>query len=125
MGYNLLQWGKFTSHSGLELPFKLECDALTDKDIECCAEIIASKITFGHVVGVPRGGYRLEKALNKYSSYDYKTLLIVDDVLTTGKSLQEEYIKWSSQFADISTAVIFNRNKLGFPVTYSIFNLGL
>ena len=38
---NLFQLGKFTSHAGKELNWKIECDALTDADWECLAEMIA------------------------------------------------------------------------------------
>lgn len=89
---NLVIDGKFISHSGKELDFKFDCDAFSDKDIEGFAKIISRKIRFSEVIGIPTGGTRLALALNKYTTYN-SCLLIVDDVLTTGKSMQEERIK--------------------------------
>lgn len=86
---NLFQQGEFTSHAGVALDWKVECDALTDEDIECIASYVASKHDFSRVVGVPTGGDRLAEALKKYRNVSSKNLLIVDDVLTTGKSVEE------------------------------------
>lgn len=77
----------FVSHSGISLPFKINCDALLDEDIETLADIISKKFKFSKVYGVPRGGIRLANALEKYLSPE-GPILIVDDVLTTGKSME-------------------------------------
>jgi orotate phosphoribosyltransferase len=79
---------EFTGHAGSTLKFKIECDALTHEDIEAIAAIIARTHTFSKVHGVPRGGLRLAQALEKYVSPDGLTL-IVDDVLTSGMSMEE------------------------------------
>lgn len=85
----LFKWGEFTSHSGLSLPFKIDCDALTDDDISCIAKYIASKQSFGVVEGIPSGGLRLSKALEEYAVFEAPfNVLIVDDVLTTGRSME-------------------------------------
>lgn len=76
------------SHAGLKLSFKIECDSLSDSDIETLAVIISQKFVFGKVYGVPRGGLRLSAALEKFKSSSDK-ILIVDDVLTTGTSMEE------------------------------------
>jgi len=86
---SLFKCERFTSHSGLELDFKIDCDYLTDSDIECIAKIIAKKTRFGHVYGIPSGGTRLAEALEPYIDPHSNTLLIVDDVLTTGRSMEE------------------------------------
>ena len=52
---NLFVKENFISHSGNKLDFKIECDALTDEDIECIAYIISKKYTFSNVFGIPRG----------------------------------------------------------------------
>ena len=83
---DLFQYGTFTSHSGIRLPWKFDADALTDGDIEVLAEIVSRKFIFSCVYGIPRGGLRLAKALLPYCKPDYPTL-IVDDVLTTGASI--------------------------------------
>lgn len=86
---NLFKHGKFTSHSGNELLYKIDCDALTNDDIECVAGIIASKASFGLVEGIPRGGTRLAEALEKHAVWEAPfNILLVDDVLTTGASME-------------------------------------
>ena len=85
----LFEKGAFTSHSGHELPYKIDCDALTDDDIGCIAFIIASETSFGIVEGIPEGGRRLAAALERYAKPDAPfNILVVDDVLTTGASME-------------------------------------
>jgi hypothetical protein len=89
---SLFQLGKFTSHSGNELNWKLECDALTDDDWDCLAKMISDRIMFHEVVGIPRGGNKLASALQKYCETEktHQTYrLVVDDVWTTGTSMLE------------------------------------
>lgn len=81
----------FTSHAGLSLNWKIECDDLTDEDIETLAWVVSRKFTFGSVKGIPRGGLRLAAALEQYCTTGPR--LLVDDVLTTGSSLVAEYSK--------------------------------
>ena len=103
---NLFQYKKFTLHSGGISYFKIECDAITKEDYKTLAKIVSDKIKFKDVYGVPRGGIPFEKALKEYISNDSNNLLIVDDVLTTGGSMQEEihqigfsrYLKCMSSF---------------------------
>lgn len=85
---NLFLNSAFTSHAGVRLPFKIECDALTDDDINVIAEIIARHTVFSSVVSIPRGGDRLAKALQEFVQ-DSGPVLIVDDVFTTGKSMED------------------------------------
>jgi hypothetical protein len=93
----------FISHSGHPLQWKIDCDALSQDDIETLAWVIQSQRAFGSVYGIPAGGVRLAKALEKYCTQGPR--LVVDDVLTTGKSLLEEY-----QEGDIGV-VIFARGE--------------
>ena len=82
----------FISHAGLPLTWKVECDALTDKDYEALAKIVSEKLTFRDVKGIPRGGIPFEKALKPYCTNDENDpLLIADDVYTTGTSMREVY----------------------------------
>ena len=76
---NLFQLGKFTSHAGNELDWKIECDALTDEDWECLAKMISERTQFGSVYGIPRGGTKLAKALEKYITPKNPVRLVVDD----------------------------------------------
>ena len=110
----LFKDGSFTSHSGEELPFKIECDALTDEDIWCIAKHIASKTSFGLVHGIPRGGCRLQEALEPYACFEAPfNILIVDDVLTTGESMEEAKAAYPPQVHpnDLVGWVIFARSK--------------
>ena len=79
---------QFIANSGHFLEWKIECDALTDEDIETLAYVGAGLCNFGSVIGVPRGGLRLAEALKRYASSGPP--LIVDDVLTTGGSMERE-----------------------------------
>jgi hypothetical protein len=97
----------FVSHAGQRLEWKIDCDALTGEDLGTLAELIGTKYRFGKVVGVPRGGLRFAEKLQQYISTDSTDVLIVDDVLTTGTSMEEirqEYLE-SRSFG----VVIFSR----------------
>ena len=113
---NLFNYGDFILHSGEKSNFKIDCDALTDDDIDAVATIFCKRLTFNEPVGIPRGGIRLEQAIKKYqrSVSDYKftsAILIVDDVYTTGKSMEEKRLELMRKDASkpISGAVIFAR----------------
>ena len=79
-----------TLHSGQKTRYKINCNALTNADWKCLAFIAATEMLppFSAVEGVPTGGLKFAKALQKYCQ---KTgpLLIVDDVCTTGNSMNE------------------------------------
>lgn len=85
---DLIQFGWFSTHSKFQLPWKIDCDAMADSDIDAIAQLIRWKFAFGAVYGVPRGGIRLAEALEPHCEKHYP-LLIVDDVLTTGRSMIE------------------------------------
>lgn len=95
---NLFQRVDIILNSGKPSDFKIECDALTDEDIECFAYLISKRYQFRKVVGVPRGGIRIEDALQKYTTNDSThPLLMVDDVLTTGGSM----IRYRKEYEDM------------------------
>lgn len=124
---NLFQKKRFTMHSGGVSDFKLECDALTRKDYETLAYMVSRKIQFKKCFGIPRGGLPFEKALKQYENNNSETILIVDDVFTTGGSiiqfknqlLQDGVI---NQETDVQVIVVFSRGKL-LPNVVSIFSL--
>ncbi|MGB6177052.1 MAG: phosphoribosyltransferase [Methylocella sp.] len=79
----------FILHSGDATDCQIECDGLTNEEIETFALLIARKFTFGKVEGVPRGGWPIANALQKYRRRLADVRLLVDDVLTTGKSMDQ------------------------------------
>ena len=93
-------------HSGEKSDFKIECDALTDEDLECLAYLVSKKYSFFRVRGVPTGGERLAAKLEKYESDDAEDFLLVDDVLTTGNSM--EHCK-KQILGNVNGVVIFAR----------------
>ncbi len=83
----MFNFGNFKSSSGLILSWKIECDHLVAEDWECFARIVRDHVgRFGKVEGVPRGGLPFADALQPYATKG--PLLIVDDVLTTGASME-------------------------------------
>ena len=84
----MFKLGDFTSHSGTILHWKIDCDTLGLEDWECIASVVANHLpVFGAVEGVPRGGLCFARALEPYVTSG--PLLIVDDVLTTGGSMED------------------------------------
>ena len=90
MSEGLFQQGTFQLHSGEVSRWKIDCDALTDNDINTLAKLIHKGIVFGYVEWVSGGGERLGKAMLKWRNAYSSTLLIVDDVLTTGASMEKQ-----------------------------------
>ena len=121
---NLFQKMNFISHSGKKLDFKIECDALVDKDWDTIAYLISKKIKFRCVTGIATGGTKLESALEKYITKDQGVLLIVDDVITTGKTMKECKDVNSEWKHGISGVVLFARGKCPDWIT-PVFQLNL
>ena len=89
---NLFVKEDFISHAGNPLTWKIECDALSDDDWACIAHMIVEREMrpFSKVIGIPRGGKKLEEALQPYAgSSGIYPVLVVDDVWTTGTSFAE------------------------------------
>lgn len=82
--------GMFISHSGLELKRKIDLDDLTGIDYECLARATAEVIQFSAVFGIPKGGTKFAAALRHHCTPNSVKVLIVDDVLTTGTSMEAE-----------------------------------
>jgi hypothetical protein len=134
---NLFKQGYITLHSGAKSSFKIECDSLTDDDLECIASLIALIYQFGKVYGVPTGGEKLANELKKYEIDDFliigagrklSQILIIDDVLTTGNSMAEYRKKICEENAyaieECLGIVIFARGKCPDWIT-PIFNYSL
>lgn len=118
---NLFQLGSFDLHSGENSDYKIECDALTNEDWEALAYLIQKRENFRKVVGVPTGGIKLADALSKYVIDDpYLPVLIVDDVLTTGKSMEEHKKKLNESY--VLGYVVFARVRCPAWI-YSLFQM--
>jgi hypothetical protein len=87
----MFELGDFELHSGENSDWKIVCDDLTDDDLATIAAKAGPLLPpYGAVEGVPTGGLRLAKAMEKYVTEGERTVLIVDDVLTTGESMEEQ-----------------------------------
>jgi hypoxanthine phosphoribosyltransferase len=91
---SLFQTGVVKLHAGGYSNFKIDCDALTDQDIGAIAMQLTLRLPrFAEVEGVPGGGLRLAEAMKHYVTpfqpIRVQPLLIVDDVFTTGASMEE------------------------------------
>lgn len=106
----LFRRGDVTLASGLKSDFKIDCDALSDSDLACIAFMLSLRLQpFSMVEGVPEGGLRLAGYMRSYVS-DSGPLLIVDDVFTTGMSINRCIAanRWGEE--PYIGAVIFARN---------------
>ncbi len=118
----------FVSHSGLNLDWKTDCDALSDGDLDTLAWFFARGLPYGRVYGIPRGGLRFARALEGHAKRKGPFLLIVDDVLTTGRSMAEAKAKFVDEGVDkesIRGAVIFSRTPEIPPWITAIWTLSL
>jgi|TARA_B110000902_G_scaffold810_1_gene949 hypothetical protein len=90
-GADLFEVGDFTSHAGLPLAWKIECDAIRPEWWDGLARMIMDYQTepFSKVVGIPRGGMALAYAMEKYVTPGDHPWMVVDDVYTTGTSFRE------------------------------------
>ena len=109
---NLFQLGDFTLNSGAKSRWKLECEALTGDDWLALAEMTLQVVgPFSHCIGIPRGGLALQACLSPWATEG--PCLLVDDVLTTGGSMQKAKAAWEAAHPEIPVigAVIFARGK--------------
>ena len=85
---HLFQLGDFVLNSGARSRWKLECNALGAGDWQALGQMIRQLVgSYSAVEGVPEGGLPLARYLNQFSSLE-GSVLIVDDVLTTGGSME-------------------------------------
>lgn len=116
--------GPFVLHSGGISYLKVECDAITPEEWAALAKFVMQERNFppfGFAYGVPRGGLAFAEALAPYGTGSaLDDSLVVDDVLTTGASLQHEMSRraWSRGL------VLFARGPLP-PRVSAVWNLGV
>lgn len=97
---SLFLLGGFELHSGQKSAWKVDCDYLTIHDWCALAKMASEALPpFGTVEAVTHGGkfyksmpnaVRFADCLRMYTTKGCPTILIADDVLTTGKSMEEE-----------------------------------
>lgn len=100
------------SRTGLEI----DCDALTDKDIDAAASFIASMVDCRFMVqDISQGGCRLAAALEKYDDAQAPfVILLIDEVLVTASSMNAAKDAQPPQVHpdDVVGWVIFARGEL-------------
>lgn len=86
---SLFRYGTFTLSSGSYSWYKIDCDSLTHEDLYVMCKLLVSKLPhFGSVEGVPTGGDRLVCYFQPFITNG--PALLVDDVLTTGASMERQ-----------------------------------
>mgnify|MGYP000305909674 CR=1 FL=1 len=110
---NLFQSIDFKSHSGLDLSWKIECDALQDGEWFTLSKMIMElSPPFSKAVGIPRGGVKLGNLLKQYGTKKKEDpICIVDDVLTTGGSMIE-YAETEFKGEDVIGWTVFARGQM-------------
>ncbi|RJQ27058.1 hypothetical protein C4577_01930 [Candidatus Parcubacteria bacterium] len=87
----LFRSGNYRLHSGEMSTYKIDCSVLADSDWNTLASLATNVLPkFGKVVSVPTGGDIFASCLEQYATKrDTDPILVVDDVLTTGRSMEE------------------------------------
>lgn len=134
---SLFQLGKFTSHSGLDLDWKIDCDALTGGDWDCLTKLAIEMINRrgwnpSRVIGVPRGGLHFADCIRERLLFrndinpNTGELLVVDDVYTTGNSIASTANAYLNQVEPLNVVhgiVIFARGKVKERWVESLFEV--
>ncbi len=107
--------------SGKQSHFRIDAEHFEEEDIENIAWLFAQTTSFGFVISIPRGGNMFADALRKLSTKESDTVLIVDDVLSTGKSMQSYYDLFSKD-KEVKGVVLFSRGETPDWIT-AIFQL--
>lgn len=107
---DLFQLGDFELHSGDKSDWIINCDALSDGDLEALAALAAKGLRpFHHVHGIADGGLRFAAAMEEHRTIAVPhSYLIVDDVMTTGRSMLEKKRQYNAQ-ERTQGLVIFSR----------------
>lgn len=115
---SLFEIGSFELANAGHSSFKINADVLTTDDWDALAHLALQIIPpFGSVVPVPTGGIPFAEALAPYTTEG--PMLVVDDVLTTGTSIN----KVAAPYRDPILLVAFSRMDQRPWLFYSIFTL--
>lgn len=117
---NLFQFAEFILASGKPSKFKIECNAITPEEWHSLARIVRPILPpYGRAFGVPTGGDVWASILDHYSTPGEKRYLLVDDVWTTGRSMQLSIIRNAAPWHGV---VLFARGPVPKNVT-ALFHL--
>ena len=111
---DLFQSINFKSHSGLDLNWKIECEGLSYLEWFTISKMIMEvTLPFRKAVGIPEGGIKLANLLNEHATENMNDpICIVDDVLTTGNSMEDFLEKYRQKNPyDYIGWVVFARGK--------------
>lgn len=103
---HLFERKPFKMASGGVARYTIQSKALSDEDMATLAWLISEKGDIREVYGVTEGGRRLAAALQEYRGKQ-GVRLIVDDVLTTGASMEAARVE--TGWHDAVGVVIFAR----------------
>ena len=109
---HLFNAGAFTLHGGGQSDFKIDCSVLTYPDWEALAALAVKRLPpFTCTYGIARGGTWFAAALQHHATNpsDRPQLLIVDDVLTTGASMEAARARMGSLGTYAIGGVVFAR----------------
>lgn len=108
----LFQKQSIILHSGQPSDFKIECDDLSYSDVECLCYLISKRFKFFSVFGVPSGGEKFANCLKQYCTTNPEDpTLVIDDVLTTGRSMIDFIMANNIPLDKTIGVVIFARGK--------------
>lgn len=117
MAETLFQRGEFKLPSGTTTSWQIDCEALSDADIESLAQLAAGRVgNFGRLEYAGAGARRFAEALRKHATSG--PVLLAGDVLVTGATM-EDY----RNERDLQGVVIFARGACPDWVT-PLFTLG-
>lgn len=86
---SLFELGVCKLHSGVTSEWRINFEELGINSVKTLAYLISTRVQpFGIVEGVPTGGLLLADAMKDYVDTSSDVLLIVDDVITTGTSME-------------------------------------
>ena len=105
----MFRLGEYKSRSGRMLPYKVECNDLTYEDMIAIADHIKRNYEFGAIYAMSENMIPITKMLKEHMSC-HRTILVLDDVLTTGETFKTFKNTYKGKF-DIIGVVIFARGK--------------
>lgn len=107
---DLFKLGDFELHSGSKSDWIINCEALSDGDLEALAALAVRALrSFDRVHGIADGGTRFAAAMEEHRTTTRSNrMLIVDDVMTTGKSMLDQR-GYFSIWEETQGLVIFSR----------------